>query len=315
MGIPGQDTRRGALLIIASGALFVCCESIVKSLAGVFPIPQLVFFRSLPSALFAWAWHRRRGLSPWGVNRKVLLLRGVFGLTGICLYFFSLSHMLLADASILIRISPVFVMLFSSLFLGEAFRPRWLVVLLFMLAGTLLVVRPPVLFAPDGAGAPAAMADGGDGARLLGLPAPVVCILASASAGAAYTALRALGRSDAPWTVISYFAGFCLLGTLPVGLAGGFVLPSPLEGLALLALGSIGLAAQYCLTAGYAAAPAGEVALFSYVQILMGLAAGWLFFAEFPPATSLVGGALVLTGAGIHYLWSRRDRVAAARTT
>lgn len=294
------------MLILGAGALFVCCESIVKSLAGRLPLMELVFFRSLPSALFAYGWHRQRKRSPWGKNRTVLLLRGIFGLTGIVLYFFSLSHMLLADASILIRVAPMFVMLFSALFLKEPFRLHWLPVLAFMLGGTLLVVRPPFLFGPaDPSILPATT--GGE-ATLFGLPAPIICLLASASAGGAYTSLRALGKSDPPWTVIFYFASFSLLGTVPSLLAGRFVFPSPLQGGALLALGLLGLAAQYCLTSAYAAAPAGEVALFSYTQILMGVAAGWLVFGEFPPATSLAGGALVLLGALFHYLWSARAR-------
>ena len=56
---------------------------------------------------------------------------------------------------------------------------------------------------------------------------------------------------------------------------------------------------QYCfgfvfLTIGARLIPAGEVALITLLEIVRGPVWVWVFLSERPPATTLVGGAIVL---------------------
>ena len=52
-------------------------------------------------------------IMPLKKNRIKLLLRCLFGTLGIHLYFYSIDNLLLANASMLIRVSPFFVTLFA----------------------------------------------------------------------------------------------------------------------------------------------------------------------------------------------------------
>ncbi len=63
------------------------------------PVHELVFFRSLVSLAFCIWYVRRYRLSPWGNNRKWLILRGLFGLAALLLFFSTLKHMPLASAT------------------------------------------------------------------------------------------------------------------------------------------------------------------------------------------------------------------------
>lgn len=280
------DSRRAAASILAACLLFVVCESLVKTLSPAIPTMTLVAARNLPSALVAAAILTGRGEPVLGRNRRVLALRGLFGFLGLALYFHSLGRLPLGDANVIIRASPVFTIVFSSLFLGERVRRSWFTTLGVMLCGAVLVAGPSFTMP----GAPG-----------------LVCLAASAAAGAAYTTLRALGATDGPWAVVLYFSTFCTLGSLPWLVAGGGPGIPPGNWPALAGLGAAGLGAQYFLTSAYRWAAAGQVALYSFVQIPMALAAGLVVFDEHPPASTIAGGLLILAGAVLHGRASRTD--------
>lgn len=280
------DSRRAAASILAACLLFVACESLVKTLSPTIPTMTLVAARNLPSALVAAAILTSRGEPVLGRNRRVLALRGLFGFLGLALYFHSLGRLPLGDANVIIRASPVFTMVFSALFLGEGIRPSWLVSLAVMMAGAILVAGPSF----TSPGAPG-----------------LVCLAASCAAGAAYTTLRALGATDGPWSVVLYFSTFCTLGSLPWLVAGGGPGIPPGNWSALAGLGAAGLGAQYFLTSAYRWAAAGQVALYSFVQIPMAMAAGLVVFRECPSPSTLAGGLLILAGAVHHGRSSRAD--------
>jgi len=272
----GESRTRALGYMLCAAASFVGSESLVKMLAVDLPSIELVIARSLPAALCAAAVSRWQGTSLLGRNRSVLAMRGLFGLVGLTMYFHALGRLPLGDANVIIRVAPAFTTLFAAAFLGEPLRRRWLVAFGCMAAGVVLVAKPTF--------------GGAD-------PAAAVCLGAAAAAGAAYTTLRALGRSERPWTVVFHFSAWCTVGGLPLLAWQGPVMPTSGQGLLLVGLGALGTAAQYFLTCAYRYAPAGQVALYSYVQIVFALGAGLVLFGESPDTGSLVGALLVVIGA------------------
>ena len=64
-------------------------------------------------------------------------------------------------------------------------------------------------------------------------------------------------------------------------------------------IGQIGLTkALHCEDASKATA-------YSYVQVIFSLMIGWLIFDEITLVTTLLGGALIITGAMINIFWKR----------
>lgn len=118
-----ENYIKGMLTIILSAFCFACMNVCVR-LAGDLPSFQKSFFRNFVAALFAAAIICKNQVSlrvekeHWGT----LLLRCIFGTIGILCNFYAVDHLLVADASILNKLSPFFAILFSLLILKRRLR-------------------------------------------------------------------------------------------------------------------------------------------------------------------------------------------------
>lgn len=97
------------------GILFACMNVSVR-LAGDLPSVQKSFFRNLVAAFFAAIILIKNHTAPkvektqWGS----LFLRCAFGTLGILCNFYAIDHLLVADASILNKLSPFLQLFFPS---------------------------------------------------------------------------------------------------------------------------------------------------------------------------------------------------------
>ena len=107
--------------MIILSAFFFACMNVSVRLAGDLPSIQKSFFRNLVAAIFAAIILGKNHIVPkvqkqyWGA----LLLRCAFGTLGILCNFYAIDHLLVADASILNKLSPLFAIIFSFLLLKE----------------------------------------------------------------------------------------------------------------------------------------------------------------------------------------------------
>lgn len=116
----------GIAYMLLSVVLFTTANALVKSI-GYLPTAQIVFLRSLVSLAMCAAYVKYRGFPFFGVNRKWLLIRGVFGLAGLTLFFFTIQNIPLATATVIQYLSPIFTVLLAILFLDQRVRPiQWL---------------------------------------------------------------------------------------------------------------------------------------------------------------------------------------------
>jgi drug/metabolite transporter (DMT)-like permease len=83
-------------------------------------------------------------------------------------------------------------------------------------------------------------------------------------------------------------------------------MPSPREGLVLVAAGLFGGLGQMLLTESYRHAETGVIALFEYVSMLLALALGYLIFGDVPTRAMLAGAALIVA-AGLFIIWRERQ--------
>ena len=71
-----------------------------------------------------------------------MLLRSVFGTLGILCNFYAVDHLVLADASMLNKMSPFFAVLFSFLILNEKVKVPQALMVAGAFAGSMFVVKP-----------------------------------------------------------------------------------------------------------------------------------------------------------------------------
>lgn len=281
---------------IASVAIFVAMSSLLKA-AGQLPAGQLVFFRSFFAILpvIAYLGYRRELRTAIHTKRPFgHVVRGVVGVSSMGLAFFALTRLPLPEAITLNYAQPLFVVLFSALFLGEAIRVyRWSAVAV-GLVGVVIVAWPKL-----------SMLSGGQHIGNEELQGVAAAIIAAAFSAAAMIQVRSLVHTEKSAVIVIWFsltASAVGLLTLPFG----WQAIDAWQVLLLVSAGFCGGVAQIFMTEAYRHAEASTVAPFEYTSILLAIVIGYLVFGEQPTIHIIAGGAIVI-GAGIFIIWRERQ--------
>jgi len=272
-------------MMLAAVLTFSIMNVLVKMLPHL-PAVEIVFFRALVSLILSLAVLYRKKLNVWGTNRKILLLRGLFGTSALILFFYTLQVMPLASAMVVHYTSPIFTALIASWFLGEKMRKLQYLFLLISFGGILLVkgFDSRVEWIDVAAGV---------GAALL--------------SGAAYNCIRKLKFTEDSHVIIFYFPLIAMPSTLLLSMfVFGWVWPSIWDLLLLLAIGVLTQIAQIFLTKAYQSEEANTVAAVTNFGIVYALGMGWLFFDEGFSWKVLGGMALVIFGVVLNLGMKKR---------
>lgn len=280
---------------MALASLFFSSMTLLVKLGGKrFPVFELVFVRSLVSLVIAGWVLRRAGIPRWGHNRRLLFLRGAFGMTALCCYFFAVTHLPLAEATVIQFTNPLFTALMAALILNERLYAYELGCALLSLAGVALVARPGHLFSAA--------------AMPLDLLALGVALGGAVLSAAAYTSVRKLRETDHPMVVVWYLPLVSTPMILPLAVRD-WVWPTLAEWLLLAAIGVFAQLGQIHMTRSLHLETAARATAVSYLQIAFAIGLGLAVFRETPAWSTLVGAALVI--AGTLALAARRGRGAA----
>lgn len=285
-----NQRTKGIICIILSAFCFALMNCCVR-LAGDLPSIQKSFFRNLVAALLALILLMKdiRAGKDVSINRRqlpFLLLRSIFGTIGILCNFYAVDHLVLSDASMLNKMSPFFAILCSYFVLKEKITPVQGGAVLFAFIGALFIIKPTLSnmdFFPS-----------------------MIGLLGGFGAGTAYTMVRKLGQTGINKTVIVlFFSSFSCLVTLPFLIFDYH----PMSGLQIAALIGAGLAAaggQFSVTNAYCFAPAREISVYDYTQVIFSALFGFFLFNQVPDMLSLAGYVLICgTGIGM-FLYNRR---------
>lgn len=292
----GHNTLTGIMLKIVSVAVFVGMSSCIKA-AGAVPAGQIVFFRSFfaifPVVVFL-AFQGKLGTA-FSTKRPLNhIARGIVGVCAMGLGFFALVRLPLPEAITLNYAQPLLVVVFSSIFLGEAIRVyRWSAVAV-GLVGVLVISWPELTLLGSGA----ALGD----QEVLGV---IAALLAAAVSAVAMLLVRNLVQSEPTATIVLWFsvtASVLALLSLPFG----WQALTPVQAGLLIAAGFCGGLAQILMTAAYRHAEASVVAPFEYTSMLLGIVVGYLAFGDVPTIHMLIGGVIVVA-AGIFIIWRERQ--------
>lgn len=210
----------------------------------------------------------------WGL----LVLRSALGTVGIFANFYALGRITIAEGQALNKTAPFFTVVFAALFLKEHAGWKSFGPLLVAFAGVLLIAKPGFAGA---AAFPLAMG-----------------LLGGVAAGAAYTALRALGKTGALKSsfIILFFSAFSCLAAVPFMLHG-FVPMSAAQVAILFGAGGGAALGQFGVTLAYRYAAPRDIAVYDYANILFTAAFGFALFGQVPDPWSIAGFALIIVAA------------------
>jgi drug/metabolite transporter (DMT)-like permease len=282
---PGQRRTLYAIgLKLASVVLFVVMQGLVKYTAERVPPGEAVFFRSFFALPVILAWIAFRGQLALGLLPKAPLghfWRGLMGTLSMGLGFAALAYLPLPEVTAIGFVAPLLAVVFAAMYLDERVpKLNWLAVLL-GLGGVLIVLYPRfTVFDRTMSGH----------AELLGVSLVLGCAVFAALA---QTVVRKLLATDRTPIIVLWFsvtATSLSLLTLPFG----WVVPLPVDGMALVASGIVGAAAQILMTESYRHAGASTVSPLDYTSLLFALAIGYAVFDEVPSLSLVLGAPLVI---------------------
>ena len=278
---------KGIMFIVLSALCFAFMNMFVR-MAGDLPAVQKSFFRNLIAfgiALMIMV-RKKEGLHIGNGNWKYMILRASFGTIGILCNFYAVDHLVLSDASMLNKMSPFFVILFSFLILKEKLTPIQVTAVCGAFVGSLFIIKPTFLN--------------------MNLLPSVIGLCGGLAAGIAYTMVRVLGqRGQKGTSVVLFFSGFSCLVTLPYLLLNYHTM-SIFQGLVLLAAGLSAAGGQFAITAAYYHAPAREISVYDYSQILFSALIGFLLFQQIPDRYSVFGYVVILAMAVWMFFYNQR---------
>src|SRR4051794_20375279 len=105
--------------MVLSAFGFSAMSVLVKLAARHLPTGEIVLTRAVMTLALSYVMVKRAGLSPWGKQRKKLLLRGTLGFTALACYYIALARLPLADATTLQQIQPLLTAILAWRILGE----------------------------------------------------------------------------------------------------------------------------------------------------------------------------------------------------
>ncbi|MCP9233238.1 DMT family transporter [Mesorhizobium sp. LMG 17147] len=291
-----HSTLTGIVLKIVSVAVFVGMSSCIKA-AGTVPAGQIVFFRSFFAIFPIIAFLAFQGKLGTAFSTKRPLnhiARGVVGVCAMGLGFFALTRLPLPEAITLNYAQPLLVVVFSSIFLGEAIRIyRWSAVAV-GLVGVLIISWPELTLLSSGA----ALGD----QEVLGV---IAALIAAAISAIAMLLVRNLVQSERTATIVLWFSVTASVMAL-LSLPFGWQALTPVQAGLLIAAGFCGGLGQILMTSAYRHAEASVVAPFEYTSMILGVVVGYLVFGDVATINMLVGGMIVVA-AGIFIIWRERQ--------
>ena len=265
--------KKGVLYMLGSSLAFSFMQICVKYLPHL-PTTELILFRSIVSIVLSLVMLRKLKIHPLGNNRKVLLMRGVFGTIALSLFFYTLQYIPLASAVTIQYLSPIFTALFAAIFLKEKMQ-----------------VKQWLYFGLSFAGV--ALLKGFD--ERVSFSFMLLGIVSAMFSGIAYTCIRRLKDSEHPVVVVFYFP----LVATPVMIVLSYfnwVMPAGKDWLILLLMGIFTQIAQILMTKGLQSAVVNKIISMKYIGTLYALGFGYLLFGESYTLFSLTGIVMVIAG-------------------
>jgi drug/metabolite transporter (DMT)-like permease len=277
----------GIAYMLISSLGFALVNLCVKYLDNI-PVNEVVFFRSVISLGICAYFIKKQNIPFFGNNHNWLISRGIFGVTALTLFFFTIKNMPLASAVTVQYLSPIFTVIIAMFLLKEKVKPvQWLLFLV-AFAGIICIKgfdeRTSYLY--------------------LGLG-----VASALFSGFAYNSIMKCRTTDAPVTIVLYFA---LVATPIMGIWCLFDWKTPdgIEWALLLVIGLLTQVAQFCMAkALIMTAQSARIMPLKYVGSIYAIVIGYLIFDEQLQWLTFIGIGLVLAGIILNTLASRKGEI------
>ena len=282
-----MNSKTKGILCIVTAAFCFAFMSLCVRLAGDLPSMQKILFRNLLAFFIVGAGLVRKPekLEIHKGDLKFLFLRSICGTVGIVCNFYAIDHLVLSDANMLNKLSPFFTIIFSYFLLKERLTLFQGIAVVVAFMGALFIIKPT-----------GNMTD----------PAALIGMLGGAGAGAAYSFVRVLGKRGVNGKlIVMFFSAFTCVFALPF-LIGHFAPMAWWQIVAMIGAGFGGAGGQIFVTKAYYYAPAKELSVFDYSQILFSALMGFVVLGQKPDLYSILGYVIICSTAIVMFLYNKK---------
>ncbi|MGO4572321.1 DMT family transporter [Microvirga sp. 2TAF3] len=286
----------GISLKVLSAFVFTLMSAGLKTLTALYPVGEIVFFRSIFAMIPLLIWLSWQGDLINAVRTDNVpghFLRGLIGTSGMYLGFAALSYLPLHDTIAIGYASPLIVVILAALLLKEKVRAyRWSAVGIGFI-GVLIMLSPYLKFGT--------FSGGMDAGPTIGALFALVGALCSAGAT---IQVRRLTMTERTGAIVFYFfvlASALSLLTIPFG----WKIPPLTDLLFFMLVGTLGGIGQILITQSYRYADTSILAPFEYTTMIWALLLGWFVFGDLPTFAVMIGAAIV-AATGLFIIWRER---------
>jgi len=286
-------TLRGTLWMLGAVLNFAVMINLVRYLSETQHTLEIVFFRNLMGVLAMAPWLLRTRFAGLRTERLPLhMLRAFFGLMAMIFWFTTLALALLAEATALSFLAPMFISILAVLVLGETMHARRWAAIAAAFLGALVILRP---------GLEAVQ------------PAALIALVTALFWAAGSITVKILARTESSAAIAVYM----VLPLTPISLIAAIPVwrtPTLAELIAFIALGAVGTMGHVSLARALTIADAGHVAPFDYLRLPAVAAIAYLAFGETADLWTWAGAGII-AASGIylaHRESAARRRAAAA---
>ncbi len=277
-----NDKLKGITFILLAAFGFSLMTFFVR-ISGDLPTMQKAFFRNFVALIVASSAIIKsgEGIHIGKGNRLDVFLRSAFGTAGLIANFYAVDRLGIADANMLNKLSPFFAIILSIFILKEIPSRFDILTTIIAFIGALFIIRPTGTFTAV-------------------FPA-LVGLFGGFGAGTAYVFVRKVSNKGVKTPVIVFaFSLFSCIVTLPF-LIADYTPMAPIQWLYLILAGVSASLGQFAITTAYKYAPAKEISVFDYTQVIFAALLGILFLGEVPVAQSIIGYTIIIGVAIIRW--------------
>ena len=280
--IKSQNHLGGICMILS--VLFFSLMDILIKITNEYDVGQVMFSRALFGLIPIFFLIPKKKLKYFYKTKRVKLhcLRAGVGTIGMWAIFVGLRNLELAEVTSIAFSGPIWVVIFSILFLSEKIKvKRWTAVGLGFI-GVIIISKP-----------------GFDNLNYYYIY-PVIFTLAFAGVSIFIRKLTLVGE---PVYLIAFYFSVCSgifgLCTLPFG---GWLMPSSYDLGLLILIGLFGSTANLLLTKSYQLAEVSLTTPLKYLSLVFAIIFGFYLFNEIPTIYTLSGAGLIVISSAIIFV-------------
>ena len=270
----------GVVYMIMSVLFFSFMDILIK-ITDEYAVGQVMFFRAVFGLIPIFFLIPKNRLRDFYKTKHVSLhfYRSFFGAIAMAAIFVGLRNLQLAEVTSLAFSGPIWVVIFSMLFLSEKIRTkRWVAVGLGFI-GVLIISKP-----------------GFDNLNYYYIFPIIFCI---GFAGVSILIRKLTLAGETVWLIAFYFSVASGLGGLATFPLGDWIMPTKYDLVLLILVGLLGGIANLTLTQSYKLAEVTLTTPLKYLSLVFAVIYGFYFFNEVPSINTLLGAGLIVISSGI----------------